>query len=133
MRRFQGRVLVTFEEGTLAQWLYDLLRPLVTEVVVCDPRQNRLLAAGNKSDRIDAQKLAELLRLGAVRAVDHRDYGMRELKELVRSYECLVQDCSRVMNRLKAIFRGAAIECRAMKCTDRIGVTNGYNSCVSPV
>jgi hypothetical protein len=32
LQRFKGRVLVTFEEGTLAQWLYDLVLPLVTEV-----------------------------------------------------------------------------------------------------
>jgi hypothetical protein len=33
-------------------------------VVVCDPRRNALLKTGNKSDRIDARKLAELLRAG---------------------------------------------------------------------
>jgi hypothetical protein len=30
--------------------------------VVCNPRKNALLKDGNKSDRIDARKLAELLR-----------------------------------------------------------------------
>ena len=112
LQRWKGRVLVTFEEGTQAQWLYDVVQPLVTAVIVCDPRQNRLLAAGNKSDRIDAQKLAELLRNGSLQAVDHHDYGVRVLKELVRNYECLVQDTARVMNRLKAIYRGRAIACQ---------------------
>jgi hypothetical protein len=28
---------VTFEEGTRAAWLYDLLKPHVPEVVVCNP------------------------------------------------------------------------------------------------
>jgi transposase len=111
LQRLKGRVFVTFEEGTQAQWLYEVVQPLVSAVIVCDPRQNRLLAAGNKSDRIDAQKLAELLRQGAVKAVDHRDHGVRVLKELVRNYECLVQDTTRVMNRLKAIYRGRAIAC----------------------
>src|SRR5215510_12543606 len=111
LKQLQGRVYVTFEEGTQAQWLYDVVQPLVTEVIVCDPRQNRLLAAGNKSDRIDAQKLAELLRNGSLKAVDHADHGVRELKELVRNYDCLVRDTTRVQNRLKAIFRGRAIAC----------------------
>jgi transposase len=111
LQTLKGRVYVTFEEGTQAQWLYDLVRPLVTEVIVCDPRQNRLLAAGNKSDRIDAQKLAELLRNKSLKAVDHGDHGMRTLKELVRNYDCLVSDSTRVMNRLKAIYRGRAIAC----------------------
>lgn len=57
----RGTVHVTFEEGTRAAWLYDILRPLVAKVVVCNPRKNTLLLAGNKGDRIDAQKLAQLL------------------------------------------------------------------------
>ena len=112
LQRLKGSVFVTFEEGTQAQWLYDVVQSLVTEVIVCDPRQNRLLAAGNKSDRIDAQKLAELLRNGSLKAVDHQDHGVRVLKELVRNYECLVQDTTRVMSRLKALYRGRAIACR---------------------
>src|SRR6185295_10758050 len=111
LKQLQGRVYVTFEEGTQAQWLYDVVQPLVTEVIVCDPRHNKLLKAGNKSDRIDAQKLAELLRNGSLKAVDHRDHGVRALKELVRNYDCLVSDTTRVMNRLKAMFRRQAIAC----------------------
>ncbi len=53
----RGSLFVTFEEGTSAAWLYDLLKPYVTNVLVCDPRKNTLLKDGNKSDRIDARKL----------------------------------------------------------------------------
>ena len=35
----RGDLRVTLEEGTWAAWLYDLLRPHVTEVVVCDPQK----------------------------------------------------------------------------------------------
>ena len=100
IKQLRGKVYVTFEEGTQASWLYDVLRPLVTEVVVCDPRQNKLLAVGNKGDRIDARKLAEPLRNGLLRAVYHGDSGVRTLKELVRNYNCLVSDTVRVMNPL---------------------------------
>ena len=115
LKQLKGRVYVTFEEGTQATWLHDVVRPLVTEVVVCDPRHNKLLGSGNKSDRIDAQKLAELLRNGSLKAVYHNDHGTRQLKELVRVYDCLVSDTTRVMNRLKAIYRGRAISCRGHK------------------
>jgi transposase len=66
-----GNLRVTFEEGTWAAWLYDLLKPHVTELVVCNPRRKALLKEGSKSDRIDAKKLAELLRNGALSAVYH--------------------------------------------------------------
>jgi hypothetical protein len=53
---------IAFEEGTWAAWLYDLLKPHVAKLVVCNPRKNALLKHGNKSDRIDARKLAEPMR-----------------------------------------------------------------------
>jgi hypothetical protein len=40
------------------------LKPHVTKVIVCDPRKNALLNAGNKNDRVDARKLSDLLRAG---------------------------------------------------------------------
>jgi transposase len=112
IKQLRGKVYVTFEEGTQATWLYDVLRPLVTEVLVCNPRHNKLLGFGSKGDRVDALKLAELLRLGSLRAVYHGEQGVRALKELVRNYDCLMRDATRVMNRLKAIFRGRAISCK---------------------
>ena len=48
----RGSLQVTFEEGTCAAWLHDLLKPHVTEVVVCDPRKNALLKIG-KQERPD--------------------------------------------------------------------------------
>jgi transposase len=106
-----GSLQVTFEEGTWAAWLYDLLKPQVTELVVCNPRRNALLKEGSKSDRIDAKKLAELLRMGSLSAVYHGEHGLRMLKELSRSYLTISKDLGRVMNRLKALYRSWAIPC----------------------
>ncbi len=107
----RGSLHVTFEEGTWAAWLYDLLRPHVTKVVVCDPRKNALLKTGNKSDRIDARKLAELLRSNLLRPVYHGEHGVQTLKELSRSYLTISGDLTRVMTRLKAVYRSWAIPC----------------------
>jgi len=106
-----GDVLVTFEEGTWAAWLYDLLKPYVTRVVVCDPRRNALLQEGNQNDRVDARKLAELLQNNQLRPVYHGDHGLRTLKELVRSYLTITKDLGRVMSRTKAIYRSWGIPC----------------------
>ena len=107
----RGELHVTFEEGTWAAWLYDLLKPYVTKVVVCDPRQNALLQVGNKSDRIDARKLAELLRAGLLSAVYHGQNGLRTLKELSRCYLTINKELTRTMNRLKALYRSWSIPC----------------------
>ena len=102
---------MTFEEGTWSAWLYDLLNPHVDKLVVCNPRKNALLKDGNKSDRIDARKLAELLRGNQLKPVYHGETGVRMLRELSRSYLTIVKDLSRVMNRLKAVYRSWAIPC----------------------
>ena len=106
-----GSLHVTFEEGTCAAWLHDLLKPHVTEVLVCNPRKNALLKVGNKNDRIDARKLADLLHGGHLSSVYHGENGVRTLKELARSYLTVTKDLSQVMNRLKAVYRSWAIPC----------------------
>ena len=107
----RGELQVTFEEGTWAAWLYDLLKPHVTKLVVCDPRRNALLQDGNQNDRVDARKLSDLLYLNKLNAVYHGDHGLRTLKELGRSYLTITRDQSRVMSRIKAIYRSWAIPC----------------------
>ena len=107
----RGSLRVSFEEGTCASWLHDLLKPHVTEVLVCDPRKNALLKVGNKNDRIDSRKLAELLRSNLLRSIFHENTGLRMLKELARSYMTITKDLTRVMVRLKALYRSWAIPC----------------------
>ena len=111
LKGLRGSLHVTFEEGTWAAWLYDLIKPHVTELVVCNPRRNALLKEGSKSDRIDARKLAELLRSNMVRSVYHGEHGVRTLKELARSYLTISKDLGRVMTRVKAIYRSWGIPC----------------------
>src|SRR6202022_4512154 len=66
---------------------------------------------GNKSDKIDARKLADLLRGGYLRSVYHGENGLRTLKELARSYLTISKDLTRVMNRVKALYRSWGILC----------------------
>lgn len=109
VKSISGPLHVAFEETTQADWLHDVVRGFVSEVTVCDPRYNKLLGEGSKGDKIDARKLADLLRTGMVRRVYHGNEGSRKLKQLVRGYETLSQDTKRTMVRIKAIFRGRGI------------------------
>jgi len=81
----RGELHGTLEEGTWATWKYDLLKPWAHEVVVCNSRCYALLKEGSKSDKVDARKLAEWLRVGMLRPVYHGENGLRTLKELGRS------------------------------------------------
>jgi transposase len=110
----RGQLHITFEEGTSAQWLAGLLQPRVAQVLVCDPRKND--RRGSKNDRIDARELADLLRCGRLSPVFHQDCGLSSLQELARTYLVLTKDQTRVMNRIKAIYRSWAIACAGQSC-----------------
>jgi transposase len=83
----------------------------VAHLIVCDPRKNALLKVGNKNDRIDPQKLTDLLRAGLLSPVYHGESGVRTLQELARTYLTVTKDLTRVMNRLKGVYRSWAIPC----------------------
>ena len=106
-----GAIHATFEEGCQAQWLFDILSPIVSKLIVCNPKKNHLLHSGNKGDKLDAKNLAHLLRSGSLKAVFHSCVSTKTLKERVRIYENLTEDLTRVMNRIKAIFRSRGISC----------------------
>jgi len=111
LRGLRGSLHVTFEEGTWAAWLYDLLKPHVTRVVACDPRKTGLGKVRNRNDRNDARELAELLYRNKLDPVYHGEQGLRTLKELARSYLAITRDLTRVMTRVKAIYRSWGIPC----------------------
>jgi transposase len=75
-----GAVHLTFEKGCHAQWLFETLHPLIAKLVVCDPKHNKLLLSGNKTDRLDAQKLATLLRGNLLKGVYHSTLSSKAFK-----------------------------------------------------
>lgn len=108
VKGISGSVDLTLEEGTHAAWLYELLSPHVAKLVVCNPRKNRR-SKESKTDRIDAWQLAKWLKSGDLSPVYHGRHRTRQLKELVRGYEHLVDDNTRAKNRLKAIYRSRGV------------------------
>jgi hypothetical protein len=81
-----GSLHVTFEEGTWASWLHDLLKPHVTQVLVCDTRKTGLGENQNRNDREDARGLARRLYRGELESVYHGEQGLRTLRELARTH-----------------------------------------------
>jgi transposase len=104
-----GTIHVAFEVGTQSSWLYEILKSVVGSITVCDVRNHK--RKGNKTDRIDANKLANLLRLGELKAVYQGDRNTRKLRDLAHGYLATVSDSIRMMNRIKALYRGWSIRC----------------------
>jgi transposase len=104
----RGTVNVAFEEGTQAQWLHDLLVPLTHTVTVCNLR-GEPRRPGNKADGKDADNVSRRLLNGDLRSVYHGSAGRRLLHDYSRAYLNAVEDSTRAMLRLKALYRARGI------------------------
>jgi transposase len=103
----KGEIQVHLEAGELAPWAASVISPLVTRVVCSHPAANAWIANdADKCDRIDAFKLAELLRLNRFKEVHYpREKTRREFKTLVQHYDELTAQQARLKTKLKARLR----------------------------
>jgi transposase len=104
LKSIPGRKHLTFEEGPMAGWLYRNLNNQVDTITVCDPRRNKLIASdGDKDDKIDAAKLACLLRGKYLRRVYHgTDDKIVELKRWVGLYHDRVKQATACINKIRS-------------------------------
>jgi transposase len=102
-----GELHVHLEAGELAPWTASIIAPLVTRVVCSHPRDNAWIAKDNdKCDRVDAYKLADLLRLNRFKEVHYApDQPRRDFKQLVQHYDELSGHQARWKTKLKARLR----------------------------
>jgi transposase len=97
---------ICLEEGTLSEWLYEVLSPHAQEVVVAAVSESR----GSKDDRRDAFGLAEDLRLGAIKRKVYKDRGrFGALGYRAKGYRWARGDVVRVKNRLKSLYRSRGV------------------------
>jgi len=103
---------VVLEEGPMADWAMRVMKPFATEVIVCDPRRNRLIAEdGDKTDDIDPGKLIDLYRVGVLRPVHHPGrQSMMDLRGWVWAYHDQVELVTAAKNKIKADLRSAGLQ-----------------------
>lgn len=106
----KGSKILTIEETTTSQWLYTELRHWVDDLIVCDPYRNHLLQEGAKTDRIDAEKLVQLLRANLLKPVFHTGDSFIYLRKFVSGYEDVVKAGVRLKNQRAALFRAVGKE-----------------------
>jgi len=108
VRSVAGELCVCFEEGTLSDWLYEILEPVASEIQVIQP----LKRSGNKNDTVDAWAAAEAMRV-ASKEVTHVFKAPKRytgLRKAVRGHLLIQQDVVRVKNRIHACYRSRAIQ-----------------------
>ena len=109
-------------ESTGVYWkpVYNLLEDEFTLMVVNAAHIKAV--PGRKTDVKDAEWIAELLQHGLLRASFIPDRAQRELRELTRYRRSLVQERSRVVNRVQKLLEGANIKLASV-ATDVLGVS----------
>lgn len=110
LSRLKGSKILTIEETTTSQWLYTELKEYVDRIFICDPRRNKLLNEGSKTDKADAVKLVKLLRSGLMKEVYHSGDEYIRLRKLVSAYEDLVNTGVRMKNQKSAFLRAIGKE-----------------------
>ena len=111
IRGIPGTIHLCLEEGTQSTWLYEILEPQVSEIVVAVPEESK----GAKDDLRDAWARADELRTGRIRTrVYKAPKHLTALRSSAVAYRMATQDVVRVKNRLKAVFARAASSRRAM-------------------
>jgi transposase len=107
----RGEVHVHLEAGELAAWVRRVLKGRVARVVVGHPKSSAWISKDPlKRDRLDAFKLADLLRAGQVHEVYYTDEGHRTVfKQIVQHYDDVTSQEVRLKNKIKAAFREQGI------------------------
>lgn len=102
------RKILAIEEGPLAYWIAQTVRPYVTEIIISDPRETPLISRNAmKRDELDVKNLCRLLRLGELKQVYHPEEDHRAVfKAAVQQYLDLTKQEVAVKQKIKAKYRG---------------------------
>jgi transposase len=108
VRSTPGPRHLCMEEGTQSAWLYEVLGPVVAELIVTQQTRS---VPGNKSDKLDAYGLATgLLKDTLPRRVYKAPRRFAKLRTLSHTYTKISRDLARCKNRLKSLYLSRGIQ-----------------------
>ncbi len=101
---------IALEVTTNAWAVADLLKPFVGQVVVANPMKTKAISEAKvKTDKVDAEVLAQLLRCNYLPSVWILDVQTRSLRQLTARRERLVGQRTRLKNRIQSILAGLLV------------------------
>jgi transposase len=100
-------------EATTNTWkVVAILKPFVAEVVVSNPLKTRAIAEAKvKTDKVDAEVLAQLLRCDFLPRVWEPPAETQRLRHLTARRATLVMDKTAIKNRIHAVLHQRLIKC----------------------
>lgn len=133
-RYVERGVRVAIEAGNQTAWIVDLLREVGAKVHVVHPLKVKLIAESKKkTDRIDAQLLAHLLRVGGLPEPVHvPSRRSREVRGLLVARRQLVHMRTRLLNVVRGLARQQRVELRPRALLTRRGWSELAGAELSP-
>jgi len=125
--RCTTRSALAVEASTPTWHFADDLVGAVGDLRIVDPLKTKLKAGfAAKTDRLDAQRLADALRRDSVVGIYYPPLAIRELRELCRMRHALVQVRTALINRVRAVLlrQGIADARRLARASDDRGLAS---------
>jgi len=99
-------------EATLfSGWIYDTLKPYAAELQVGHPALMKAIGASKKkNDKLDARKIADLVRCQLLPACYVAPVEIRELRRLLRYRNLVVQQATRMKNKMSGLLMEVGAE-----------------------
>jgi transposase len=99
-------------EATLfSGWIYDALKPFAAELQVGHPAMMKAIGASKKkNDKLDARKIADLVRCDLLPACYVAPAEIRELRRLLRYRNLVVRQAVRMKNRMSGLLMEVGAE-----------------------
>jgi transposase len=103
-KTLRGPWVCAMEATLFTGWIYDWLKPYAREVKVAHPLMLRAIAASKKkNDRVDAGKIADLLRADLLPECYMASERTRELRRVLRYRKMIVCQASRMKNKVAGL------------------------------
>jgi transposase len=107
-----GLARIGLEAGPLSQWLYAAMKQAGLAVELLETRHvsDAFKAMPVKSDRNDARKIAQLMRLGWFRPVHCKSIGAQEIRAMLTARKLVQSKLLDLENSLRGILRGFGLK-----------------------
>lgn len=103
--------MAAMEATLFTSWVYDHLKPHGVEVKVANPSMLKAIAASKrKNDRIDAAKIADLLRANLLPECYMAPTEIRQLRRTLRYRNLLIRQTTMTKNKVSALLMECGIE-----------------------
>ena len=101
------RKYLVIEAGPMSNWVAQVANEHVTQVFICDHRENALIyKSSQKHDKVDTKKLCRLLRLKEFKEVYRPENDRRAIfKAAIQHYQDLRDQLTALKQKIKAMYR----------------------------